>query len=358
MNFWQQLAADKKMILALSPMDGVTDYPFRQIVKKYGKPDLIFTEFANVEGICNGAKQILQHFDFDDSQRPLIAQVFGKNPEHFYQVAILLSQIGVDGIDINMGCPAKTVANNGSGAALIKTPDLALEIIRAVKRGVADWGKGKTIDDCPDLKEKVKSELKRRMEFFNLKEANHENLPSISVKTRVGYDADEIDNWFPYLLEEDLAAISLHGRSLKQAYSGQADWNLIAKAAAMVRDKNPEIIFLGNGDIDSYADALNKTKKYKTDGALIGRASFGDPFVFLKKQAASDEFNIFEIALEHAQLFEDTYKDQERYSFLPMRKHLAWYTKGVKDAALIRSQLVKTNSAAEVKSIFEKYQLI
>ena len=354
MSFWTEILANQEMILGLSPMDGVTDFPFRSIVKKYGKPDVIFTEFANVEGICNGAPQILKHFDFNDTQRPLVAQVFGKNPNHFYQVAILLSEMGVDGIDINMGCPARTVASNGSGAALIKTPELAVEIIKAVRQGINDWVDGKTINDCPNLKDKVKKEFLFRKKSFNLK--NKKEKPSLSVKTRIGYDGDELEKWFPHILEQNPEAITLHGRSLKQGYSGKANWDLIAKAAEMTRNHNPEIVFLGNGDVEDYADALNKTRKYKTDGVLIGRASFGDPFVFLKKRPTA--INIFKIALEHAEFFEKTYKDQDNYSFLPMRKHLAWYTKGIKDAASIRAKLVRTNSSKEVREIFDKYKLL
>lgn len=354
MSFWHQILADQEMILGLAPMDGVTDFPFRSIVKKYGKPDVVFTEFANVEGICNGAAQILKHFDFDDEQRPLVAQIFGKNPDHFYQVALMLSEMGVDGIDINMGCPARTVANNGSGAGLIKTPELAVEIIQAVRRGIDDWAEGKTVEDCPDFKKKVREEFYARKKLFKLKERTEK--PILSVKTRIGYEGDEIGSWLPYILEQNPAVITLHGRSLKQGYSGKADWEVIAKAAEMTRNHDPEIVFIGNGDVEDYADALNKIRKYKTDGVLIGRASFGDPFVFLKKKPA--DINIFQIALEHAQLFEKTYQNQDRYSFLPMRKHLAWYTKGVKDAAQIRAQLVRTNSSQEVKEIFDKYKIL
>lgn len=352
-NFWQELKARRPFILGLSPMDDITDYPFRAMIKKYGRPDVIFTEFANVEGLCHGAKQILRHFDYDPSQRPLVAQLFGKDPDSFYQVAILLCEMGVDGIDINMGCPAKTVASHGSGAALIKTPVLAKKIVQAVQQAVTDWQAGKSMDDCPDLSSQLKDAVQERMVKFKLERANREKAPLISVKTRIGYTSNEIQEWLPHLLELNLAALTIHGRSLKQRYSGQADWSAIAEAALLCKKISPQTIFLGNGDLNDYEMAADYAKKYQVDGVLIGRASMGNPYVFLsaeERAKALDKRSLLELALEHAQLYESCYRDEEKYSFLPMRKHLACYTKGYQSAKQLRLRLVKSQSAADVRA--------
>ncbi|MDQ5950783.1 MAG: hypothetical protein QG639_59, partial [Patescibacteria group bacterium] len=146
-GFWRQLPLP---IVGLSPMDGVTDQPFRFIQKKYGKPAVVITEFTSVEGVCHGASPLLKDFQFDESQRPVVAQIYGTTPDFFRQTAIILCELGFDGIDINMGCPAKNVAHSGAGAALIQTPDLAQEIIRAVQQGISEWKNGATVDNCPD----------------------------------------------------------------------------------------------------------------------------------------------------------------------------------------------------------------
>lgn len=360
-TFWQELQQQKSWLLGLSPMDGVTDYPFRAMIKKYGQPDVIFTEFANVEGICHGASEILHHFDFDAAQQPVIAQIFGKTPTDFYQVAILLAELGVSGIDINMGCPAKTVSSHGSGAGLIRTPQLAQEIVRQVRQGLHDWQNGKNPDDCPDLQPQLLSELRRRRQQLHLPEATRQQGPTVSVKTRIGYNGDEIQEWLPYLFDLQLAALSLHGRSLKQAYSGEANWQVIARAVELKNSLSPATLLLGNGDVKDYEMAQAKVQTYHVDGVLIGRASMGNPYVFLpsaEREKAVAAHSLLEIALEHATLYEQTYQWEKNYLFLPMRKHLACYTKGIKDATKLRLQLIKTQSAAEVRQILSEQHLL
>lgn len=350
------------MILGLSPMDGVSDYPFRAISKKYGRMDVVFTEFANVEGICrSGHAAILHHFDFDNAQRPLVAQIFGKTPAYFRQVAVLLCELGVDGIDINMGCPAPTVASHGSGAALIKTPQLAQHIIAAVQTGVREWANGLTMADCPDLGVHLQTALEQKRAQFRLAAPDRTKLPIVSVKTRMGFHEESAATWLPYLVEMQPAVITLHGRTLKQSYAGQANWEVIGRSAALVKQLNPQIMFLGNGDVMDYEMAQDKVRDYGVDGVLIGRASFGKPYVFLpepERSAFLTTHNIFAIALEHARLYEQTYGGGEKYHFLPMRKHLAWYARGVPQAATIRSALVRSASAADVEQILAAHQLL
>ncbi len=301
MNFWKTLS---KPIVGLSPMDGVTDAAMRYITAKYGKPDVIFTEFVSADGIKHGAKRLLRDFKFDEIERPVVAQLFGGNPESFFEVAKLIVKMGFDGIDINMGCPAKKVAGRGEGAGLIKSPALAAEIIEAVKKGVD----GK--------------------------------IP-VSVKTRIGYDQPD-PNWWKFLAKQDVAAVSMHGRTFKQLYQGKADWEALSEAAKVVRSE--KTLFLGNGDVESVVEAKEKAKKYGVDGVLIGRAAQGNPWVFVGKEATREER--LKVALEHARKFEEIFPEDR---FFIMRKHLAWYARGFDGASELRQKLVQTNSADEVE---------
>lgn len=350
-GFWDTLSAP---IIGLSPMDGVTDYPFRHIQKKYGKPDVVITEFTSVEGVCHGATHLLKDFQFDESQRPIVAQIYGTTPDFFRQTAIILCELGFDGIDINMGCPAKNVAHSGAGAALIQTPDLAQNIIRAVQQGIQEWHNGASVKDCPSIVGTIQQEVeKRQAQLPASYQERSRNVP-VSVKTRIGYSEPVIDQWIPTLLETGVANISLHGRTLKQHYSGQANWDMIGQAAALCKSTSTTI--LGNGDVSSREDALQKIDAYGVDGVLIGRASMGNPFVFLPQT----EFTlpVFPIAVEHSQLFEKQYSQDENYSFLPMRKHLGWYVTSIPFAAEIRVKLFQTNTAQEVEDILKHYQLL
>ncbi len=349
--FWDQL---KKPIIGLSPMDGVTDQPYRFIQKKYGAPAVVYTEFTSVEGVCHNAERLLKDFLYDESQRPVIAQVYGTTPDYFRQTATLLCELGFDGIDINMGCPAKNVEHSGAGAALIKTPELAQEIVTATKAGVQDWLNGKTSRDCKDLKKRIWTEVEKR--HSKLPRANQlkREIP-VSVKTRVGYDQPVIEDWIPALLETEPAAIAIHGRTLKQHYSGQANWENIGRAAELI--KTTGTLVLGNGDLENYQHALEHCKTYGTDGALLGRATFGNPYA-LCPDTGSQPASLFEIALEHSLTFESVYASGERYNFLPMRKHLGWYVKNIPNASEIRKEIFTANSAAEVAEIFLKHELL
>jgi tRNA-dihydrouridine synthase B len=358
-TFWQTLA---KPIIGLSPMDGVTDAACRQIQKKYGQPALLFTEFSSVEGICRGARELLREFLYLPEQRPIIGQIYGTTPDFFRQTSIMLCELGFDGVDINMGCPAKNVAHSGAGAALIKTPELAKKIIRATQAGVAEWQNGATVADCPDLTPEIQAEIKRRQQSLNLLNADglvpRRTIP-VSVKTRIGFDQIIIKEWIEHLLETAPAAITVHGRTLRQLYSGFADWSAIATAAETVKASGLPTLLLGNGDVVSLADAAAKIAQCGLDGILIGRASFGNPFVFKNAEAEPlDPKVMCPIALEHAKLYEAIYQSEEKYNFLPMRKHLGWYVRGFPQAKEVRGLLVRTNSSQEVEAIFRQFELI
>jgi len=335
-------------------MDGVTDHPYRYIQKKYGKPEVVYTEFTSVEGVCHGATKLLQDFLYDETQRPIMAQIYGTTPGYFRQTAILLCHLGFDGIDINMGCPAKNVAHSGAGAALIQTPDLATEIISQTKQGIADWHNGALPTDCADISVEIATEVSRRHELLPETYRSRSRQIPVSIKTRIGFSTPVVSDWIPTLLAQEPAAIALHGRTLKQQYSGEAHWEEIAKAALLARETNT--LLLGNGDVSSKQDALKKSQTYGTDGALIGRASFGNPFVFL--DSPREEPSIFSIALEHAQYYENSYSKSIHYSFLPMRKHLGWYVRSIPHAREVRIKLFQSNSSAEVATILRDAGLL
>lgn len=327
-NFWKGL---KKPIIGLAPMDGVTDAAMRFIVKKYGNPSVMFTEFTNVEGIRHVIRghtwslghRLARNFKYDESQRPIVAQLFGKDPGSFRLAAKLMVELGFDGVDINMGCPAKNVSEHGSGAALIGQPDLAGEIIKATIEGVSQ---GHSVTG---------------------------KLIPVSVKTRTGVSEIVTEKWIEHLLQFDLAAITLHGRTLKQMYQGLADWEEIGKAAKLIKESKKEIIFLGNGDLKDIADCTLHIADYGCDGVLMGRAAMGNPWVFERTQEIKNsrtQEEIFALAIEHSKKFEEFFSGEP---FMSMRKHLAWYAKGFEGASELRQKLVLTNSAAEVEEILK-----
>jgi tRNA-dihydrouridine synthase len=365
MNFWNNL---KKPILGLSPMDGVSDASFRYITAKYGSPDVVTTEFISVDGIAYGAKNIFNDFIYHEIERPIVAQLFGIEPEYFYQGAQIICELGFDGVDINMGCPAKTVARRGAGAGLIQNPELAKEIIRATKRGVKDWyesGLSKSIN------KKTLQELKLTKEILiklGTKLDKEKKLLPVSVKTRIGYERESVEKWIPELLQEFPANITVHGRTLKQMYQGEADWQALAKVGQIIKDFNEKqdidkkVNYIANGDITSGELASEKLEQSKADGLYIGRATYGNPWIFndIRRKVKNDASAIVEktlderitVALEHCDLH---YKLKGPQGFMQMRKHLAWYLRGFPGAVKLRVDLMKSNSPHEVRYILSQH---
>ncbi len=356
MHFWHRI---DKPIIGLSPMDGVTDASFRLVAARYGRPDLCMTEFTSVEAICCGAEGFVRDLSYGEYERPILAQIYGRTPHAFYQVAHIVCDLGFDGLDINMGCPAKNVANKGCGAGLILDPELAVTIIRAARQGLEDWAAGQRLEDlglAPDVLERV-----RHMNRGRTPQAHRHRIP-LSVKTRVGYDKVAVDEWIPVLLGERPAAISLHGRTLKQMYKGFADWDAIGRAVELARDL-PTLI-LGNGDLKSMPDVVERIRQTGVDGVLLGRGAMGNPWVFRDKQWAKDILagiadpdgagldvtreERTRVLLEHSRHFESLWGERR---FPAMRKHLAWYCKGFRGAAQWRAQMVRARNAEEVARI-------
>ena len=306
-NFWKQL---KKPILVTAPMSGVTDEAYRLMFLKYGRPDVFWTEFVSVEGLFSKGHEIcLKTLQFSPAERPIVAQIFGSDPSYFKKAAEEIEKLGFDGIDINMGCPDKAIEQKGAGAALIKNIDLAKEIIRATKEGA-------------------------------------KKIP-ISVKTRLGYDENQITEWIIPLLQENIAALTIHFRTRKEMYHSPAQWNL-AKEIVKLRDLySPETLILGNGDVKSLTQAHELIKENKIDGIMIGRATLGNPWFFADRLPTTRER--LKAIIEHTELFNDPKQ------FNVMKKHFHAYAKGFRDAKELRDQLMEAKDYFEVKKLIEEF---
>jgi nifR3 family TIM-barrel protein len=355
MNFWRDIP---QPIIGLSPMDGVTDPAFRYIVARYGKPDVQVTEFINVDEVCHGGDSAWSQLHYAEIERPVVAQIYGADPDKFYQVAQVVCELGFDGVDINMGCPSKNVSARGCGAALIRNPALAREIIRAVQAGVQDWALGRRIETV-GLRPKV---VERVLALASRGTPQPRRPVPVSVKTRLGYDAVVIEEWVSILLEEQPAAISIHGRTLAQMYRGQADWAAIARAGKLIRQT--ATLVLGNGDVESMEELVRRVQDTHVHGVLIGRGALGNPWFFRAKdwakvqasnrgQSGDGTISVpleerFRVALEHARYFE-ALGGMSR--FAAMRKHLGWYCTGFFKAAEVRAQMFRAGSSQDVERI-------
>jgi len=344
-GFWAKL---KKPIIGLSPMDGVSDAAFRYMTAKTSKPDVIYTEFVNVEGLARGAVSMLDHLLFNKIERPVVAQIYGVETESFYKVALMCCYLGFDGIDINMGCPANKVARRNSGAGLIRVPNQAKKIIKICKKAARDWAEGITLEKA-GIRPKLITALKSMNPESETPSSRQRKKLPISIKTRTGIDQVIAEEWAQTLLEEEPVALAMHGRTLKQMYSGEANWEILGKVAAIV--KQTETIFLGNGDIQSLKDAHEKIEKYGTDGALVGRAACGNPWFFGGLEPNLGER--FKAALDHARCFEEM---SMKHAFFAMRKHLAWYCRGFDGARELRKELMQANSSEDVKKTLSQFK--
>ena len=312
MNIYDKLA---KPFFALAPLDDVSDVVFRSIVADCAKPDLFYTEFVNVDGLQSpGREKLLPRLKITKSDHPIIAQIWGKNPENYYKTAAELFDMGFAGVDINMGCPIKAVVKNGCCSALINDRPLALEIIKATKEGAA----GK--------------------------------IP-VSVKTRLGFN--EIDyTWHEFLLSQNLDCLIIHGRTKKQMSLVPADWEAIGNISKLRDEISPNTYMIGNGDVMSLKEGDRLAKQHGVEGIMIGRGVFNDPYVFDSNSQwvnASPEEKIALYA-KHIQLFADTWTNRER-SFNSLKKFAKLYINNFDGAKELRDQLMKQTSTEELLTL-------
>jgi tRNA-dihydrouridine synthase len=365
MNFWRDIPGP---IVGLSPMDSVTDASFRFVTAKHGRPDVILTEFVNIQSAIYAPELMLKDFTYCEIERPVVAQIYGKTPELFYKVAHIVGELGFDGLDINMGCPARKVAAAGCGAALIREPDLARAIVQAARQGLQDWYNGKSLKEVgirPSAIAAFKAANRRRCGSEMV--ADRRLLP-ISIKTRIGYDSVVVNDWISTLLRQEPAAITVHGRTLQQGYKGNADWDAIAQAAAIAKDSGT--LLLGNGDLMDMGDVYERICQTHVDGVLIGQATQGNPWFFAGKEqlklalrgngvmpqppavAVAERFNVM---LEHSRHYETVVQNR---GFYGMRKNLLWYCRNFDGAEEMRARMKHARSAGEVERILALFQTI
>lgn len=367
-SFWKTL---QQPIIGLAPMDGVTDAPCRTMHGLHGRPDVVLTEFTNVEGLWRGSDRIFRDFLYTPAERPVVAQIFGCRPEYFYRAAHVVCELGFDGVDINMGCPARSIASRGGGASLIRLPDTAKAIIRATQEGVRDWANGQTLEDLamdPTRIQRIRQMNEERIRIWGDNAQITRRLLPVSVKTRLGFDSIVITDWVQELLELQPAVIAIHGRTLVQHYKGEANWEAIAAAAEIIR-KTDTLVF-GNGDIHTLYQAGERIRTAGVNGVLIGRATFGNPWIFQHKailkqlliagirptaenlsEAIPTREERLYMALEHARVHA---KLKGEDHFVELRKHMGWYLGHFPGAKHVRNELVHINSLTDVERIIQQ----
>jgi nifR3 family TIM-barrel protein len=314
-NFWEKLP---KPFFALAPMADVTDAAFRQIICKYGKPDVTWTEFVSADGLASEGREVLKYdLLYTEAERPIVAQLFSAHPEKMREASKLCVQLGFDGIDINMGCPDRSIEKQGAGAAMMKNKESSKLIIQAVKDGIKDAGK---------------------------------EIP-VSVKTRVGYNSVQIDEWIPFLLDQDLDALTIHARTRKEMSDVPARWEHV-KEVVEIRNKmgvNTKII--GNGDVVDIDEARRKCNETGCDGVMLGRAIFGNPWLFSEYVPTRDEK--LKVMIEHTKLFEKLLGKVKNFAI--MKKHYKAYVNGFEGAKELRMELMEANDSREIESIVNKF---
>ncbi len=314
-NFWGNL---NKPFFVLAPMADVTDIAFRHIITKYGKPDVFWTEFVSCDGLLSdGRKYLLHDLKYEDKERPIVAQIFGGNPDNFYECAKLITSLGFDGIDINMGCPDRSIEKQGAGAALMKDPKRAREIIREVKRGAG-------------------------------------GMP-VSVKTRIGYNKNELDTWLPEILKEEPAVVIIHTRTRKELSKVQAHWEEVACAIKIRDEMDSKALIIGNGDVKDLDEAEQKVKETRADGVMIGRGIFGNPWLFNKKINREDVplEERLRVMVEHTKLFEKLHDNKKNFAI--MKKHYKAYAEGFAGAKELRVKLMEAKDSDEVEFIINGF---
>ncbi len=294
-------------------MEAVTDIVFRHVVAQAANPDVYMTEFTNATSFCSvkGEASTRGRLDFSPDEQPMVAQIWGTNPEHFAQMSIGLAQRGFAGIDINMGCPDKNIIRKGSCAALIENPALAAELIAAAKEG---------------------------------------GLP-VSVKTRLGFKSLQTEEWLGFLLQQNLAALTIHLRTQKEMSKVPAHWDEIGKVVELRSRLAPHTLVIGNGDVRDRQHGDELIKKYGVDGIMIGRGVFHNPFAFEKKPKNHSKEELLMLLNLHLDLFE---QHQPR-KFDPLKRFFKIYVRDFPGAGELRANLMNSRDTASARSILKDF---
>ncbi|MGI8420217.1 MAG: tRNA dihydrouridine synthase [Candidatus Levyibacteriota bacterium] len=309
-----------KPFTALAPLDGVTDVVFRQIITEIGKPDVLFTEFTPVDGfVSSGKERVEQNFKFTSEQQPVIAQIWGIKPENFYTTAKAVKEMGFAGVDINMGCPVQVIIKGGACSALIKNPSLAAEIIQATKEGA-------------------------------------DGLP-VSIKTRIGFGNEQIDEWIGFLLAQNLSALTVHLRTVKELSKVSAHWEYMPRITALRDEIAPETILSGNGDIITHEEINEKYELYHCDGFMVGRGIFANPWMFSREESMKERSVAERVGLykKHIQLYSQTWGEDKHFANL--KKFGKTYISNFPDASNLREKLMEAKNIQDLLDTLNTYKI-
>lgn len=301
--------------LALGPMAGVTDLPFRVLCKEQGA-DLIYTEMVSAKGIYYKNKNTDALLEIREDERPVALQLFGSDPEIMGSMAAYIEHRNFDILDINMGCPVPKVVNNGEGSAMLKTPQLAGKIVESIAKSIKK---------------------------------------PVSVKFRIGFDEidDHIIDFAKRMEASGASLIAVHGRTRAQYYSGTANWDVIRQIKKAV-----SIPVLGNGDIFTPQDAKAMLEQTECDGIMVARGVRGNPWLFREIKAYLEHGELIpkpsceelvNMVLRHGKL-QVEWKG-EHIGIKEMRKHVAWYTTGYKNSAKLRGKVNEINTYADLEEV-------
>ncbi len=307
-GFWTTLP---KPFVVLAPLADITDAAFRRIIATYGKPHVFWTEFTSADRLCTSESAgVVRNLLYTEAERPIVAQLYGACPGTMEQAAALVASRGFDGIDLNMGCPERSVVKRGAGAALSTNHTLAKAMIRAAKRGAGD-------------------------------------LP-VSVKIRLGDSQNDIESWLPVVLEEAPAVVTIHARTRCEKSKVPAHWEVMTRAVDIRRALASPTYIIGNGDVIDVTEAWVKAATTGVDGVMLGRAIMGNPWLFnvRKSLATITTEEKLRVMVEHTLLFEELLGDVKDLAL--MKKHYRAYTTDFPGAEALRLQLMHTQSAAEV----------
>lgn len=290
-------------------MEDVTDTVFRRVVASCGRPDVFFTEFIHADIVLRprgNRPGVTPRLEFTPLERPLVAQIWGSDPDSYARASVRLARMGFDGVDINMGCPVRKIRKKGACSALIRTPALAAELVAAAKEG---------------------------------------GLP-VSVKTRIGFDRPQTEAWVGHLLEQGLDALTVHGRWAEQESEGRADWSEIARAARLRREMGVATAVLGNGDVASRAQIDELSARYDLDGVMVGRGVFADPYLFATDGragtfASAPPEEKIGLLLRHLRLYRDAWGQTRNYEIL--KKFYKVYLVAFDGADELRERLNETH---------------
>jgi nifR3 family TIM-barrel protein len=300
----------KNQNIFLAPMEDVTDYPFRQVLLKIGRPKTFFTEFVNVDGLVSeGRKHVMHRLEKTEDESPIIVQLWGNKPENFVKATKFLGKFNFDGVNINLGCSVKKVLNAECGAALIGKKELVKDIVKGVQDAT----------DCP-----------------------------VSVKTRLGFDGIDLE-WLGFLLGLKLETLFVHLRTAKQLFSGNADWNVVSEIVDLKNEISPKTQIVGNGDICNMAQAQEYIEKYKIDGIMIGREVLKNPWVFANIEP--DDKERVQTLMFHLEKMEEFVQKYPEKGWSSIKKFYHGYLREKEELVSLRKKLFELNNISETKDI-------